>query len=79
VTYVDMIIDTDELLGQFNEEQTIALAMKQREAKAMLAALQQQQAQVANAQQVQTNAGLASAPTTMPQGSQPGNPVAPQG
>lgn len=76
IEYVDHIVDNDDILGQFNEEQTIKIVMKQREAAGMLQAMEQQAAQQANAQQVQTNAGLAQAPTTLPQGSKPGNPVA---
>lgn len=64
--YFNYIVDHDELLGQFNEDQTITLAKKAQEAQAMLEAVQQQQAQLANAQQMQTNAGMASAPS--PQG-----------
>jgi hypothetical protein len=76
IEYVQYIVDNDELLGQFNEEQTIKLVMKQREAQAMLEAIQQQQAQQANNQQVQINSAMAQAPSPMPQGSQPGNPIA---
>lgn len=74
IGYVQHIIDHDELLGQFNEQQTIALAQKMKEATAMMQAMKAQAAQVANAQQVQTNAGLSAAPTQLPQGSTPGTP-----
>ena len=76
VEYVQYIIDNDEILGQFNEQQTINLALKMREAQAMIDALAAQQAQVANQQQIQVNSAMAQAPTAMPQGSMPGNPVA---
>jgi hypothetical protein len=69
--YFQHIVDNDELLGQFNEEQTLTLARKAKEAEAMLAAMQQQAAQQANAQQIQTNSGLAAAPTPMPAGAVP--------
>lgn len=75
VEYVDYIVDTDDLLGMFNEEQTIKLVTKQREAAAMMQALQAQQAQQANAAQIQTNTAMAQAPSPMPQGSQQGNPT----
>jgi hypothetical protein len=78
VEYVQYIVDNDELLGQFNEDQAVALVKKQREAQAMMEAMQAQAAQQANAQQIQTNAGLAQAPTALPQGSKPANPVAGQ-
>lgn len=54
--YVDYIFQHDELLGQFKEEQAIALAQKQQEAQRMSAALQQMSAQQANAAQMQMNA-----------------------
>jgi hypothetical protein len=56
-------MDHDEILGQFNEAQTVSLAKKASEAQAMLQAAQAQQAQVANAQQMQMNAAMG-----MPQG-----------
>jgi len=61
--YFNHIVDSDELLGQFSNEQTIKLAKKAQEAAAMLQALQQQQAQQANQQQMQMNASMASSPT----------------
>jgi hypothetical protein len=79
IEYVQYILDNDELLGQFNEEQTIKLVMKQREAQAMLEAVQAQQAQQSNNQQVQINSSMAQAPMAMPQGSMPGNPLAGSG
>lgn len=56
VSYVDYIFANDDLLGQFKEQQAIALEMKKREAMALAEALQAQQAQVANIQQQQMNA-----------------------
>lgn len=58
VAYVDYIMQHDELLGQFNEEQTIKLAQKQKEAAQMMEALKQQAAQQANAAQMQRNAQM---------------------
>lgn len=63
IDYFNTIINTDELLGQFSEQQTIQLARKAQEAEAMLAAIQQQAAQQANAQQMSMNASMASAPS----------------
>jgi hypothetical protein len=68
--YFDYIVEHDELLGQFNEQQTLKLAAKAQEASAMMEAINAQRAQVANTQQVQTNAAMttgASAPQGMPQ------------
>lgn len=58
VNYVQYIIDHDELLGQFDQQQTVALAYKQQEAAQMLQALKAQQAQMANAMQMQRNAAM---------------------
>lgn len=55
-SYVDYIFANDNLLGQFGEQQAIALEMKKREAIALAEALQAQQAQVNNIQQQQANA-----------------------
>lgn len=63
IDFFNHVVDHDELLGQFNEQQTIALARKAQEAAAMMEAVQQQQAQQANQQQMLTNASMASAPT----------------
>lgn len=68
VAYVNHVVDEDELNGQFDQNQIITLVMKQRQAQAMLQALQQQQAQVANQQQMMQNSALAAAPS-------PTNPV----
>lgn len=56
VNYVQHIIDEDDLLGQFNKQQAIALASKMQEAQQMLQALQEVAAQQANASQMQQNA-----------------------
>ncbi len=66
LTFFQHIVDHDELLGQFNEEQTVRLARKAMEAQQLMQALKAQQAQVANAQQMSMNASMASSPT--PQG-----------
>lgn len=56
IEYVQTIISTDELLGQFNEQQTIMLARKMQEAVQMQQALKDMAAQQANARQMQMNA-----------------------
>lgn len=56
IAYVQEIVDNDDLLGQFNEQQAVALVKKQREAQALFDALQQQAAQQANVNQQQANA-----------------------
>lgn len=58
ITFVQDLLGNDETLGQFSEQEVIALASKQREAQQMLQALQQVQAQQANANQMVTNANL---------------------
>jgi hypothetical protein len=58
IEYVQHIVDHDELLGQFNEQQTITLVQKQREAAQMLQALKQAAAQQAAAQQMNNNAQM---------------------
>lgn len=54
-TYVDQIVNNDDLLGQFSNEQAMALVAKQREAQQMMEALKQMAAQQANVQQMRTN------------------------
>lgn len=53
---------TDELLGQFNEQETILAEVQARRHAQMLQAIQQQAAQVRNQQQIQANAQLAQNP-----------------
>lgn len=55
VAYAQEIMDNDELLGQFNQQQALALAAKQKEAMQMMEALKQMAAQQANSQQMQRN------------------------
>lgn len=56
IEYIQYIIDHDELLGQFQQEQAIALARKQQEAQQLMDAMKAQQAQAANIQQQRQNA-----------------------
>jgi hypothetical protein len=55
IAYIDYIMADDLLLGQYNEQQAIQLAAKQREAKQLMAALEAQAAQTANIQQMKMN------------------------
>lgn len=78
IAFYKNIVDNDELLGQFNEDQTIALAMQARKHERMMAALKEMQAQVANSQQMQLNAAQSQqqAPVGMsPQAGQGPNPA----
>ncbi len=76
IAYVAEIEKDDQILGQFNNKQAIALVQKQREAQALFDSLQQQAAQQANVNQQQANAsqGMNSMGSTEP-GAQ-GAPVA---
>jgi hypothetical protein len=74
ISYVDYIMEHDELLGQFSQDQTIKLAQKQQEAAQMLQALEQMSAQQANSAQMQRNSQM-SMEQTMPVPPQAG-PVA---
>lgn len=56
IAYVEQIMADDQLLGQFNQDQAIALVKKMQEAQQMAEALQAQQAQIANANQMRSNA-----------------------
>lgn len=68
VEWVEYAFSDDEILGQFNEQETLLLDRKRKEAVAMIEAVQKQQAQIANQQQIQTNTGLSTqAPMQMPQ------------
>jgi hypothetical protein len=62
IDYFQHIHDTDELLGQFDEHQTMLLAAQAQKHAQMAAALQQAAAQQANAQQMSRNAQMASNP-----------------
>jgi hypothetical protein len=62
-------------LASFEMHEIQALAQKAKEAQAMLNALNAQQAQFANQNQMSINSGMAQAPTQMPQGAIQGNPA----
>lgn len=82
MNYFQEIFNNDEILGQFNEQQTIMLAKQAKQHEQMLQALEQMQAEQANAKQMQNNAATSQnqAPVGMSpfQGSGgPGGPAAP--
>jgi hypothetical protein len=58
VAYFEHVMEHDEILGQFSEAQTVALAKKYQEAQALMQALQAQQAQVANVNQIKQNSAM---------------------
>lgn len=58
IEWWNQVLETDEILGQYSEQQTLTLAAKAMEAQQMLQAIQSQQAQLANQQQIQMNAAL---------------------
>lgn len=55
LAYFEEIMKSDELLGQFNEEQSVRLAVQAQKHEQMLQALEQLAAQQANAQQMAMN------------------------
>jgi hypothetical protein len=77
INFVDMIIDNDDLLGQFNEQQTIQLELQKRKHVQMKQAIAFAQAQAANVAQQQMNTQMAAqqAPVGTAQG--PATPAAP--
>jgi hypothetical protein len=56
LAYFEQIFNDDQLLGQFSEEQALALAAQAKKHEGMVQALQQMQAQQANVAQMRTNA-----------------------
>lgn len=77
VAYAQEIMDNDELLGQFNQQQALALAAKQKEAMQMMEALKQMAAQQANSQQMQRNSqqSMEQVPQTVAPASAGGGPI----
>jgi hypothetical protein len=65
VSYIQYMFDTDEIMGQFQEDAIVKLRRKQMEAEQMLAALQEQQAQAAVAQQMNNNAATSQQQTNV--------------
>jgi hypothetical protein len=77
VAWFEQVMTEDALLGQFNEAEVVALFKKVQEAQAMMAAIAQQNAQMANQKQIAINAAQSTgAPQPMPQGTQTVNPAA---
>lgn len=60
IAYIEKIYSDDMLLGQFNEQQTVKLETKRREAQQMLQALESQAAQQRNSDQLRINAAMSS-------------------
>jgi hypothetical protein len=58
LNYVEYIMGSDELLGQFNEEQTVMLAQQAQKHQQMLQAMNQMAAQQANQMQMRMNASM---------------------
>jgi hypothetical protein len=77
VSWFERILSEDELLGQFNEQQTTVLYKKVQEAQAMMQAIAQQQAQMANQKQIAMNAAMSTgAAAPQPMQATPANPAA---
>ena len=76
VDWFERVVSEDELLGQFNEQQTVVLFRKVQEAQALMEAIAQQQAQMANMKQVAMNAAQSTgAATPVPMQATPNNPA----
>jgi len=73
LAYFEELMKHDELLGQFDQQQIMALQIQAKKREQLLQAMQQQQAQAANVQQQQTNAAQATNPAGQP-GVAPGGP-----
>lgn len=79
VSWFEHVVDNDELLGQFSEQDTVSLFKKVQEAQAMMTAMAQQQAQMNNQKQIAMNSAMSTgAAQPMPQGTQTVNPAAGQ-
>jgi hypothetical protein len=76
IEFFQHFVDTDELIGQFTEEQTIILAKQAQAHEQMANALKAAQAQAANAAQMQRNAQLSQ--QQAPAGGNPSAPPAPE-
>jgi hypothetical protein len=58
ISYIEYLFEHDDLLGQFTQEQAVALERKRMEAAQLMEAMQAAAAQQANAQQMQMNAAM---------------------
>jgi hypothetical protein len=74
LAWFEQVMKDDELLGQFNEDQTILLAKQAQAHEQMMGALQQMEAQKANSNQMQANAAQSAQQTApaSPAQQQPG-------
>jgi len=72
IDWFQMAHDDDQIIGQFDQQQTIALARQAKKHEQMMQALKQQQAQQANISQMQMNSQLSAqqAPIAAPGQSQ---------
>lgn len=59
IAWWQMALNEDELLGQFNEQQTVALARQAKKHQQVLDTIKQMQAQAANAAQMRQNSQMA--------------------
>jgi hypothetical protein len=71
IEYGQYIIDTDELIGQFNQDQAILLASKIQEAMQLLQAMEQAAKQQAVSSQMQRNAAMSLEQTQPAMAAQP--------
>lgn len=77
IDFFDYLFKHDELLGQFNEAQTVKLAVQAKKHKDMMEALDAQAAQQANVAQQSANAAQSTSMAPVGTGA-PAAPVAPQ-
>jgi hypothetical protein len=69
IAYFQEIFNSDELLGQFDEQQTVILAKQAKKHEQMMSALQEASNQARNRQQMQTNSaegGMQAPPASNP-------------
>lgn len=79
LSWWEHVVSQDELLGQFGADEVKALYGKVQEAQAMIAAIEQQQAQMANQKQIAMNSAMSTgAAQPVPMGTQTVNPAAGQ-
>jgi hypothetical protein len=71
IDFFQHIHDTDELAGQFTQDQFIALAAQAKQHEAFLAAMKKAGAQQANVQQMQMNQNMSPQAGNLPAGSTP--------
>jgi hypothetical protein len=79
ISWWEMAKGNDEILGQFDEQQTMLLEVQAQKHAQTLKALQAMAAQQANAQQMQRNASMSAEQAPVAQGPQQGMPMMGQG